>query len=85
MDGARSRGGDTRRRLLDAAEAIVLRSGPDRLALDAVASAGGGGIGSAFDSFGARDVLIAAMTARRSIAEGSRSSTTRDCSLGGKS
>lgn len=64
MGEARSRGGETRQRLLDAAEAIVLRIGPDRLTLDAVAREAGVSKGGVLYHFGTKDALIAAMLSR---------------------
>jgi AcrR family transcriptional regulator len=54
----------TRERLLDVAEAIVLRAGPDRLTLDAVAREAGISKGGILYHFGTKDALIAAMVAR---------------------
>lgn len=64
MGGGRSSAGETRRRLLDAAEAIVLRAGPDRLTLDAVAREAGVSKGGVLYHFGTKDALIGAMVAR---------------------
>jgi len=64
MGEGRAGGGETRRRLLESAEAIVLREGPDRLTLDAVAREAGVSKGGVLYHFGTKDALIAAMVAR---------------------
>ncbi len=58
---APTRGGDTKRRIVDAAEEVVLRDGVARLTLDAAAAEAGLSKGGILYHFPTRDALVAAM------------------------
>ncbi len=59
-----SKGSDTRRRIIDAAEEVVLRDGVGRLTLDAAAAEAGLSKGGVLYHFASRDALVAGMVDR---------------------
>src|ERR1700722_6902125 len=59
-----TRGQDTKRRIIDAAEEVVLRDGVARLTLDAAAAEAGLGKGGVLSHFPTRDALVAGMVGK---------------------
>src|SRR5580698_1324857 len=59
-----TRGADTKRRIIDAAEEVVLRDGVARLTLDAAAAEAGLSKGGVLYHFPSRDALVAGMVGK---------------------